>query len=282
MFRTRLWGDDSWSAFVFVFFRDFRTFYKRDSRRLLGPRVMEEAVGWKVSLVTGSQMKGRGQERCSHSQAQRGGMAMWNCVHVSVSVCLYSHESVHVALFVLICVFSPALVVFWWIWTFYLLASPNLCTRFVVCQSICLSLFQFALENWWKYLNISGLNIFVPSFSDLQGALLLKRGFTLLGPCPTMTKSCCRRYFGFVQASNTNRRSDCIVLRPLQPSKSQCKNRGEEPEWSWPLGTTTQGIHSWLKQLQHHCCCCPTTQRVDLATRRCSPSREKNRVAWLD
>lgn len=120
--------------------------YKRDSQSLLGP-VLLKGIGWKVSLVTGSEMKGRGQERCSHSQAQHGGIAVWNCVHiyiclcmhVRVCLCMYILSAQRVSWFVFLlylcslnrCVFSAFA-------TFSLLVSSCLSAVFAVLQSVCL------------------------------------------------------------------------------------------------------------------------------------------------
>lgn len=138
VFHTHLWGDLT-AGTVFLFFLVL-------CQSLLGP-VLLNGLGWKVSLVTGSEMKGRGQER--HSQAQHGDIAMWNCVHVfyslSVRVLLFA-EWMSLFVFNSICAS----------WSF---------PRSLLCKVQVISL---------AFLAFPGFSFYVPVLIHLQGALLLK------------------------------------------------------------------------------------------------------------
>lgn len=108
----------------------FCTSNKRESRSLLGCVLLKRLPLKKISLVTGSEMKGRGQERCSHSQAQHGGTAMRVCAcifvcRVSVSICFSTVSAL----------LGPAVSAFA---TFSLLESTCFSALFVVCHSVCL------------------------------------------------------------------------------------------------------------------------------------------------
>lgn len=83
----------SFNSFCFVlgFFFFFYIFYERASQSLLGPVLLKQ-LGWKVISVTGSEMKGRGQEHCSH--CQHDGPAVQKCawVYAGMHVCLSVDE----------------------------------------------------------------------------------------------------------------------------------------------------------------------------------------------
>lgn len=125
--------DNEWKIMIFLCFI-------RESQSLLDP-VLLKGLGWKGILVTGSEMKGRGQERCSHSQAQYGCNTVWICVcvHIYASVCIYICLQIYRYIF--ICMYLN-----FYFYSIYALVQPFVCnlssscqytgTVFVVCQSI--------------------------------------------------------------------------------------------------------------------------------------------------
>lgn len=71
--------------FSFIF---FYIFYERGSQSLLGS-VLLKRLGWKVILVIGSRMKGKGREWCGHSQQDGNTMEKCGWVYGSMQGCLF-------------------------------------------------------------------------------------------------------------------------------------------------------------------------------------------------
>lgn len=145
-------------------------------------------------------MKGRGQERCSHSQAQHGGIAMWNYVHVYECMCMH----VSVCLCMYICLQSECLDLYFCApWTsvlsVYLPHFLFLCTVALALFLLCVRVFVFQVLGvcYGKFTVISlaslpGLGFFssCSCFNQPAGCTVAEgstRGFTPLGHCPTIT-----------------------------------------------------------------------------------------------